>query len=162
MLSNHTFENCRFLSSVNRTLSFSPIGPAFFEHSAIPSLNAAQIHPKSPLVKHAYHTAPTSWRLLHPAFHPRSVFLVPLRAVNRSAAWWVLEHTACVFAVVSLHVHCISLLVLVKELLLEIPIVRSSANGELEILFGDRVPVLRVKSAKNTLLTHMLSLQRTL
>lgn len=47
--------------------------------------------------------------------------------------------TAVVLAV---HVHGGSLLLLVEELSLEIPVVVSSSNGEFKVFFGDGVPKL--------------------
>lgn len=82
------------------------------------------------------------WTLLDPVVEVRRVLLVPMRAVDGGAAWWLLEHAAGVLAVVALHVHGVSLLVLVEELLLEVPVVWLGADGEFEIFFGDGVPVL--------------------
>lgn len=75
--------------------------------------------------------------------------------MDRGAARWVVKHAAGVFAVVALHVDCVSLFVFVKKLLLEVPVIRLGSNRKLKILFSDGVPVLRIVLAKRKVRTRL-------
>lgn len=78
----------------------------------------------------------------------RRVPLEPWRAVDRSAARWLMEHAAAILTLVLMHVHGVSLLIFfVEEFLLQVPVVRLGANRELEVFLGDEIPELQIMSA---------------
>lgn len=90
-------------------------------------------------------------RLLSPALwscRTRRVPLEPWRAVDRSAARWLMEHAAAILTLILMHVHGVSLLIFfVEEFLLKVPIVWLGSNRELEVFFGDEIPELQIMLA---------------
>lgn len=59
-------------------------------------------------------------------------------SVKRAAVAWLMEHAASIIAVL---IYRVSPLVF-WNVFLHVPVVLLCANGEFEVLFGDRVPLL--------------------